>query len=827
MVNTMHSRVLRALRAWCADNTGVVALIFAFCLPAFVAAAGVAVDLSQAYNVKSRLGNALDKAALAAGSTNGTEDQIRAQVTAFFNANYQSGALGTPHDVVVTLPPGMVDVQASSTVHTVFMGIFGQPTIEVTAETIVKRDVAGLELVLVMDNTGSMAQTAGGSVSKIDAAKTAANTLFDILFGASSNVPTLYIGVVPFSQDVNIGTSRASWTSSNTYNWGPAGWMGCVESRYTGGKDLTDDPPSSALFPQYYSACSTTTGNTWYSTVGSDVSANGDFSSSTGWTVSPDWNISGGLLNRPAAQDIVTNGDFSSSTGWTMDHGWSIASGALTNAPVQIVTNGTFGSTSNWVVGTNWGISSGVLQNSPSTSSTTGTTSQTPAAGLIVNGHSYNVVYTLTRSSNSVKERIGGGTYSASHSATGTINETLVAGSGSTIDFTGVTGFKGTIDNLTATDMTTVVTQTPSTALISGHTYQVTFTVTARTAGSINADVGGTNGTSRSTTGTFTENITAGAGTTVGLETANGFTGSVDDFSVIDVTSPTSVTRTASPALSTSTTYLVTYTISSISAGSVKSMVGNKTGAVNSTTGTFTDQLKPSSTNGSVIGLQTSNGFVGTIDNFSVQPLTTCGSGPNYVYASPLDTTTQGPNYLCAQQMQEMTSTKATLQAAVATMAPAGDTEINTGMAWGWRMLSPRWRGLWGGVMDTNNLPLDYNTPSMNKAVILMTDGDNTYLNNLYQDYGLLSAGNLGTTSSSTAVTILNNKTLSICSAMKANNILIYTIALGSSFTTTSQNMLKSCATGPAYYFASPTTTALQNAFTTIANQLNSLHITH
>ena len=77
-----------------------------------------------------------------------------------------------------------------------------------------------------------------------------------------------------------------------------------------------------------------------------------------------------------------------------------------------------------------------------------------------------------------------------------------------------------------------------------------------------------------------------------------------------------------------------------------------------------------------------------------------------------------------------MTANKNTIIAALNTMQPQGDTHIDLGMAWGWRMLSPKWQGLWGGEMNTNSLPEAYNTPLMNKVVILMTDGDNTIDNN-------------------------------------------------------------------------------------------------
>ncbi|MBT6404824.1 MAG: Flp pilus assembly protein TadG, partial [Rhodospirillaceae bacterium] len=50
----------------------------------------------------------------------------------------------------------------------------------------------------------------------------------------------------------------------------------------------------------------------------------------------------------------------------------------------------------------------------------------------------------------------------------------------------------------------------------------------------------------------------------------------------------------------------------------------------------------------------------------------------------------------------------------------------NLGLAWGWRVLSPAWQGLWGGATPSE-LPLDYDTPLMDKVAIMLTDGVNQW----------------------------------------------------------------------------------------------------
>ena len=70
-----------------------------------------------------------------------------------------------------------------------------------------------------------------------------------------------------------------------------------------------------------------------------------------------------------------------------------------------------------------------------------------------------------------------------------------------------------------------------SNILTSGETYEITFTVSERTAGSVRFRANSVNGTTRSTNGTFTEIITV-AGTTFILQALNSFVGKIDNVTV-------------------------------------------------------------------------------------------------------------------------------------------------------------------------------------------------------------------------------------------------------------------------------------------------------
>ncbi len=186
---------------------------------------------------------------------------------------------------------------------------------------------------------------------------------------------------------------------------------------------------------------------------------------------------------------------------------------------------------------------------------------------------------------------------------------------------------------------------------------------------------------------------------------------------------------------------------------------------------------------------------------------------------------TRGPNAYCPPVMTPMTGIKTTILSGISSLEARGNTHVNLGAIWAWNMLSPRWRGLWGGEMDTNGLPLDYGTKHMNKAAIILTDGDNTMSQPIYTAYGYLSDGRLGTTSNTTtARSSLNAKLSTVCTAMKNNGIYVYTIVFGSPSTAT-QNLMKSCASADNYYFLSPTNDELEGVFNAIADSLSNLRV--
>lgn len=126
-------------------------------------------------------------------------------------------------------------------------------------------------------------------------------------------------------------------------------------------------------------------------------------------------------------------------------------------------------------------------------------------------------------------------------------------------------------------------------------------------------------------------------------------------------------------------------------------------------------------------------------------------------------------------------------------------TSIWEGAAWGYRMLSPKWKGKWGDA----NLPHDFEAGPP-KVMILMTDGENTP-----GDYG--DPFNTATA---------NTMQESICTTMKSQGITIF--AIGFDISTSAAKPLKKCASSDKHYFSSSRSQGLVDVFKQIGVSLSS-----
>ncbi|MQX36024.1 TadE/TadG family type IV pilus assembly protein [Roseospira navarrensis] len=253
--------LLKALCRLRSDRRGAIAVIVGLVMLPLFMALGASLDLAIAYYLKSRLGYAVDAAALAAGSTI-TDDQnvLDDRARDFFAVNYPNDTIGWVHDISVTEVNNIITVSAKATFDTFFLKLFQKPQVTVSADAVINREIKGLEVALVLDNTGSMR-----SNNNIGALRTAATTFVNILYGNEAVHDGLFMSIVPYAASVNPGpeafggsttpTAPSWWPDPSNpnyepYEYDPNGgtqWKGCVIERT--GSDLMGDDNATGWEP--------------------------------------------------------------------------------------------------------------------------------------------------------------------------------------------------------------------------------------------------------------------------------------------------------------------------------------------------------------------------------------------------------------------------------------------------------------------------------------------------------------------------------------------------------------------------------------------------
>jgi len=265
------------VRKFCSNTAGATAVIFGLSLIPVVISTGAAIDLSRSLVVRARLSQALDAAGLAVGGAMElNEQELEELAQHFFNANYPESELGVVGDLSFSIVEDRISLSASADVPTTIMGLAGIDVVKVAVSNEITRETTGLEVALVLDNTGSMA-----SNSKIGTLRNSATDLIEILFGDDPNPEQLHASVVPFVTGVNIMADSGfsmDWIdvdaqaehhgeNFNLENGARishlelfdripnATWKGCVEMR-AAPYDVLDTPPSAGnpdtLFVPYF-----------------------------------------------------------------------------------------------------------------------------------------------------------------------------------------------------------------------------------------------------------------------------------------------------------------------------------------------------------------------------------------------------------------------------------------------------------------------------------------------------------------------------------------------------------------------------------------------
>jgi Flp pilus assembly protein TadG len=302
MMNWPWSRLSCLLCRFRRERKGNVATIFALAIIPILGFIGVSVDFGNANSVKADMQSALDATALmlAKEAPDLSADELNSKALAYFDALFDhSDASNISISATYTNSGGSaVVVKSSADVPTSFMQVLGYDNITVGGSSTTNWGTSRLRVALVLDNTGSMADA-----GKMTALKSATKSLLSQLQSAAATDGDVYVSIIPFSKDVNVGaqnydadwidwsdwddqngsyqnttscsggyssshghhhSSHSSRHCNNSQVWVPAdpssAWNGCITDRgsssspgSTAGYDQKVDPPdpsnSDTLFP--------------------------------------------------------------------------------------------------------------------------------------------------------------------------------------------------------------------------------------------------------------------------------------------------------------------------------------------------------------------------------------------------------------------------------------------------------------------------------------------------------------------------------------------------------------------------------------------------
>ncbi len=229
------ARILRKSSGFARANDGNVAMIMALAAIPTVTAIGIAIDYSRAVSARSAMQEAIDATALmlAQDAATLTPSQLTTKAQNYFNALYtpRAGVTGVSVNATYTANTGAgstVLMTASGNVPTDFMMLAGVSQMTISTNSTATWGNTKLRVALVLDNTGSMSQS-----GKMTALKSGASNLIDQLSATATNNGDVYISIVPFVNEVNMGA--AAFKNSGFIDWSHWSTFGSNEEGYTCG----------------------------------------------------------------------------------------------------------------------------------------------------------------------------------------------------------------------------------------------------------------------------------------------------------------------------------------------------------------------------------------------------------------------------------------------------------------------------------------------------------------------------------------------------------------------------------------------------------------
>ncbi|MFT3722272.1 MAG: pilus assembly protein [Hyphomonadaceae bacterium] len=814
------------------DRKGAFAMQFALMAIPLTVCTGLAIDGGRAFLARFELASALDAAALAVGSTYNSGADLEAIAKKFVNTNFRTEH-DDPIDVQLVTTDTSVKVTGKVTINTYFMPLVGQPHVTVEAESEVRRGGSNIEVAMSLDITGSM------NATRMTGLRDAANILIDEVVNVKQTPYFSKIAVVPWSASIYTDTkhvpnsvvtdlrgsltgqqslSAAGWrkTGTTTKTISEAGWrtttgaktIAAAASNGTGGIDwrwgtsfTISKITKTTTSPNRVQV--TTSSNHGY-TDGQFVritGAGGSYTSlnNTIFMVADKANKTFNLKDVSGTYITPPTGTPTDSTAGASQRCWDSACrvGVTTTSAFTGLAAGDFVN----ITGTTGFPTSQTPNyiNNPDTPSGNPTASGTWVVYGIVSGSNTFTLSNWTGPSFGTTMNSGGGKVSECLVSDCRYRVTTTAShSFSVLDYL---YFWGLSESGSGTAVNNVVNTTSTIASPSGSVFYM--------PGWGKNYMDWSSGGSVAACALVTCNVqmtVANSGLSVGER--------------VEVTSATGLTGLNNPNGSN-----VAWPITAISGNVIT--LGDTNPSLTGMSGTYGSSGKSQCTTyGCNKYFFTSSG--GTPTLFQASPCLVERYGADAATdadpaSSPLGISyTSGGTCTSTNYVTPLTSNTSRLKTAITDLKTGGSTAGQLGIAWAWYMLSPNFANVWD--KEEENKPKSYTTSELAKIAILMTDGEF----NLATCNGVSSATwGTGTRINCDPAKDPFQQAEAICTAMKAEDITIYTVGLQIDTSLYADEFLTKCATSPAHAFLANDNEELKAAFSKIAINISKLRIAH
>ncbi len=272
------------------DQRGAVAIVSIISFGVIAASSLFAIDLVRHNVAQTRLQNALDATVISSGrklsdfnpEISSEDNKWRQDAKNYFSANMPQGYLGVeipdnalkieykPDKSGKFVKSQLIEMSVDLDLPLLSTGYFQQTAWPLGAANTAQRKVRNdLELVLALDNSGSMDDSAGKSLgTRMKVLKDSTKDLIEMVMEAAAlgqedqvddgEVRGAYIGLVPFNDVVNVGdinSARSSWMANwlsrfpEQQNYLNNNWGGCIVEP-AGNWTTSNRLPPLALNPQ-------------------------------------------------------------------------------------------------------------------------------------------------------------------------------------------------------------------------------------------------------------------------------------------------------------------------------------------------------------------------------------------------------------------------------------------------------------------------------------------------------------------------------------------------------------------------------------------------